>query len=389
MSRLGEQLRAQREKKGITLDQAAADTRIREKFLKALEDDDYQSLPGAVYTRGFLRNYAEYLDLDQEELVVLFHQERGIASADPVRTFRPMRPIMHRSLIFTPAVLVPVVVLAGIALFVGYLYYQFTSFAVAPTLEILEPSSDAIAQESPYAIKGRTIPNGRVTVQVFPGPLTLSNIRPDDAGVFTATVDLTAGSNHVIVEVLDQAGKVSRISRTIILRPAQADASAAPVKLVVDSPANGARFENTAVTVSGTTDGALTINGVAATVNAPDGRFESRVRYPAGTQTVTIVARGSSGASVTETRTVTVVYTVAVVQVTVRGGEAWMQATVDGAVVAGTGRVYRDGETATFTGREVRVRSGNGAVTFVTYNGASQGAVGTQGQVVEKIYTAP
>ncbi len=40
MTKLGDILRAQREKKGITLEQAAADTRIREKFLKALEDSD-------------------------------------------------------------------------------------------------------------------------------------------------------------------------------------------------------------------------------------------------------------------------------------------------------------------------------------------------------------
>src|SRR5207245_11812957 len=116
VARLGETLRAQREKKGITLEQAASDTRIREKFLKALEDSDYQTLPGTVYTKGFLRNYAEYLDLDANELVVVFHQERG--QTEPARTFEPMRPIMRRSLIFTPAVLVPVVVLAGIVLFV-------------------------------------------------------------------------------------------------------------------------------------------------------------------------------------------------------------------------------------------------------------------------------
>ena len=388
MSRLGDQLRMQREKKGITLDQAAADTRIREKFLKALEDDDYQSLPGAVYTRGFLRNYAEYLDLDQEELVVLFHQERGIASADPVRTFRPMRPIMHRSLIFTPAVLVPVVVLAGIVLFVGYLYYQFTSFAVAPTLEILEPATDAIAQESPYTLRGRTTPSGRVTVQVFPGPLTLADIRPAADGTFDASVALTAGSNHVVVEVLDQTGKVSRVSRTNILQPPAA-ASAQPVKLVVESPANGARIENTAVTVSGTTDGTLTVNGAAVPVASPGGRFETRLVYPAGTQTITIVARSSAGASVTETRAVTVVYTAAVVQVAVRGGDAWLQATVDGTVVAGTGRVFRDGETATFTGKRVVLRSGNAAATHVTFNGTSEGALGTQGQVTEKSYSAP
>jgi len=392
VARLGDLLRAQREKKGITLDQAAADTRIREKFLKALEDGDYQSLPGAVYTKGFLRNYAQYLDLSTEELVVLFHEERGLQTPEPSRAFRPMRPIMRRSLIFTPAVLVPVFVLAGIVLFVGYLYYQFTSFAVAPALDVFDPATDAIAQDAQYVLKGRTVPSGKVTIQVFPGPETIGDVRPGSDGIFSATIDLTAGSNHVIVEVLDQSGKVSRVSRNVILQP-QAAASVAPVKLVVDAPANGARFENTFVTVSGTTDGAVTVNGIAVTPG-PGGRFEARLLFPAGTQTLTVVARVppdravQSGASVTETRTVTVAYSAAVVQVAVRGADAWLQATIDGAVVPGTGRVYKDGETQTFTGKQVVLRSGNAGATQVTYNGVAQGAMGGSGQVVEKVYTA-
>lgn len=385
MAKLGETLRAQREKKSITLDQAAADTRIREKFLKALEDDDYEALPGTVYTKGFLRNYAEYLDLPQEQLIVLYQQERGIVT-EPARTFQPMRPIMHRSVILTPAVLVPVLVLAGIALFVGYLYYQFTSFAVAPALDVTDPATDVIAQQTTYLLKGRTIPNGHITVSVFPGPLTLSDIRPGTDGSFEAALTLTAGANHVVVEVLDQSGKVSRVSRSIMLQGAAA-ASGSPVKLLVDSPANGARIENSSVTVSGTTDGVLAINGTAVPVT--NGRFESRLGYPAGSQTITIVARNAAGASVTETRTVTVAYTAAVVQVSLKGGDAWLQATVDGTLVAGTGRVYRDGETATFTGRQVVVRTGNAAATQITHNGVAEGALGAQGQVVEKAYSAP
>ncbi|HYR93668.1 MAG TPA: helix-turn-helix domain-containing protein [Methylomirabilota bacterium] len=389
MAKLGEILRAQREKKGITLDQAAADTRIREKFLKALEDADYQQLPGAVYTRGFLRNYAEYLDLDQEELVVLFHEERGTAGAEPTRTFRPMRPIMRRSLIFTPTVLVPVLVLAGIALFVGYLYYQFTSFAVAPSLDVYDPATDAIAQESQYVLHGRTVPAGRVTVQVFPGPMTLSDIHPAADGTFSATVNLTPGANHVVVEVLDQSGKVSRVSRSILLQPAVA-ATAAPLRLTIDTPANGARVENAGVRIAGTVDPSatsLTINGATMSIN-PGGRFESVFNLLAGTQTLTIVERTASGATATETRTVTVVYTSAVVTVFVSGGDAWVQATVDGSVAAGTGRVFKDGETATFVGKQVVLRSGNGGATKVTYNGLFQGALGSTGEVVEKVYTA-
>src|SRR5713101_2472006 len=127
MGRLGDQMRAQRERMGLTLEQAAEDTRIREKFIKALENGDYNSLPGAVYTKGFLRNYAEYLGLEADELVAIYQQERGIP--EPPRSFEPMRPIMRRNLILTPAILVPVLVLLGVSGFLGYLYYQFTTFA--------------------------------------------------------------------------------------------------------------------------------------------------------------------------------------------------------------------------------------------------------------------
>src|SRR5947207_1090607 len=57
-------------------------------------------------------------------------------------------------------------------------------------------------------------------------------------------------------------------------------------------------------------------------------------------------------------------------------------------VASGTGRVYAEGETATFTGKTVAIRSGNGAVTNITYNGVYQGTMGSQGQVAEKVYRA-
>jgi cytoskeletal protein RodZ len=388
MSRLGDTLRAQREKKGITLDQAAADTRIREKFLKALEDSDYQSLPGAVYTKGFLRNYAEYLDLPTDELVVQFHQERG--QAEPARTFEPMRPIMRRSLIFTPAVLVPVVVLAGIVLFVGYLYYQFVSFAVPPKLEVTEPPGDAIAQTADYQIKGRTVPDGRVTVQVFPGPQTVADVRPTFDGTFTAKVQLNPGANHIVIEVLDVTGKVSRESRIVRLEPTAATGPAAPPpQLVVEQPANGATYTNTFVAVTGRVDAnvaSVTVNGTAVTLSG--GRFEARLNFASGPQTIKVVARSPAGGTVEETRTVSVAYSAAVVNVLIRGGDAWLLAIVDGTAVPDTGRVFKDGETATYTGREVRLRSGNGAATLVSVNGQPAVALGNQGEVVEKVYSS-
>ena len=387
MARLGETLRAQREKKGITLEQAASDTRIREKFLKALEDSDYQTLPGTVYTKGFLRNYAEYLELDTEELVVQFHQERDQPEAP--RAFKPIGPIMRRNLIFTPRVFVPVVVLAGIVLFVSYLYYQFVSFAVPPKIDVTDPASDAISQSADFVVKGKTVPDGRVTVQVFPGPLTVADIHPNADGTFSASVQLSPGANHIVVEVLDVTGKVGRASRTVRLETASASSPSPPV-IIVEEPANGATFTNAPVLVRGRFDPsvtALTVNGVQMPISGAR-LFEIRFTYPAGKQTINIVASNVAGGTTTETRAVTVAYTAAVVNVTLKGGEAWLQATVDGTLVPGTGRVFKEGETATYTGREVRLRSGNAAATVVSYNGQPAVALGQQGEVVERVYTA-
>ena len=61
---LNEILREAREVKGATLGQAEAATRVRQKYLKAMEEGDWASLPEPLYTRGFLRSYARYLGLD-------------------------------------------------------------------------------------------------------------------------------------------------------------------------------------------------------------------------------------------------------------------------------------------------------------------------------------
>ena len=66
---IGQRLRQLREARYLTLEKASDDTRIRVMFLQALEADDYSAIPSAAQGRGFLRNYAEYLDLNVDELI--------------------------------------------------------------------------------------------------------------------------------------------------------------------------------------------------------------------------------------------------------------------------------------------------------------------------------
>lgn len=371
---------------GVTMQQAAEDTRIREKFLQAIESGDYQSLPGTVYTKGFLRNYAQYLNLDAEEMLAMYTGERG--GTDPKRSFSPMRPLVKRSFIFTPTVLVPVVVLAGIFLFILYFYVQFTSFAVAPRVDITDPTGDAISQVPQYTVKGKTNPDGRVTARISPGLDPLGDIKVEADGTFSVTVPLKPGANHIDVEVLDPSGKQARASRTITLVPAAGNER---VPLVIEQPANGATYTNAAVTVSGRVEptvSSLTVNGLPATIG-PDLRFSVPLTFAGGPQTIRLVAKTTNGAEVQESRTVTIVYTTAIVTVRVIGGDAWVQVVVDGQTQAGTGKIFPSGSILPFNGKTVAVRTGNAGMTYLSFNGQDLGKMGEVGQVTERSFSSP
>lgn len=66
---IGQRLRREREARYLSLEKTAEETRIRRVFLQALEADDYSVMPSAAQGRGFLRNYAAFLDLDIDELI--------------------------------------------------------------------------------------------------------------------------------------------------------------------------------------------------------------------------------------------------------------------------------------------------------------------------------
>lgn len=69
MQALGAALRERREAMGVTLAEVEVATRIRQKYLAAIEADEWHLLPGEVVGRGFLRNYADYLGLEPNEVM--------------------------------------------------------------------------------------------------------------------------------------------------------------------------------------------------------------------------------------------------------------------------------------------------------------------------------
>ncbi len=72
MERLGQYLRSERGKRGMSLEEVSARTRIRLQTLEALERDDYPLLPVEVTVKGFLRAYARCLDVDEQEVLTRY-----------------------------------------------------------------------------------------------------------------------------------------------------------------------------------------------------------------------------------------------------------------------------------------------------------------------------
>ena len=78
MQTVGHQLRARREQRDLTLDAAARATRIPRQALRALEEDRFDDLAAPVYARGFLRNYAAWLQLDADAVLASYEEQQSV-----------------------------------------------------------------------------------------------------------------------------------------------------------------------------------------------------------------------------------------------------------------------------------------------------------------------
>jgi cytoskeleton protein RodZ len=106
---VGETLREARAERGVELAEVEARTRIRARFLRAIEAEEWEVLPGEAYTRGFIRTYAAYLGLDGGRLAEQHRGEVGadrpgerLLGADPTQSrvsrSRARRPVPSRAL---------------------------------------------------------------------------------------------------------------------------------------------------------------------------------------------------------------------------------------------------------------------------------------------------
>lgn len=89
MPELGKTLSQARVARGLTLEDCERDTRVSRRYLDALEREDWKVFPAPVYSRAFLRTYAQYLGLDAAELTRLFRHQADEPRITPLPEIAP------------------------------------------------------------------------------------------------------------------------------------------------------------------------------------------------------------------------------------------------------------------------------------------------------------
>jgi cytoskeletal protein RodZ len=196
MKTVGQLLHAARKSKGLSLDQLSSLTKIDVKYISALEDDNYSSLPSETFVKGFIRNLSIRLDCNPDELISIFRRDYRIP-AEGSKTIRRKQISGFGNL--TSSHVLPFI-LGGIV-FTVYLIFQFRAILSPPKLDIVRPSSGSVLV-SPIEIEGTTDVDASISVG------NDIQAKPDNSGHFLVRVSLPIGETTLEIK------SVNRFSRT-------------------------------------------------------------------------------------------------------------------------------------------------------------------------------
>jgi len=208
---LGERLQNAREEANLTLKEISQSIRVRETYIRYLEEGRYSELPADVYVRGFLRSYCNYVGIDFQGALNLYKNERGIQenikkSKEPA----PLSSYRSNSFVITPRLIK--ICLAGLAVFVMFLYiwFQLSGLSKPPVLTILDPSEDKTINDDVIVLVGETDLEAEVKINDQP-------IQVDGSGKFKETVALQDGLNVLKITANNKFGKSTEVKRNIMV----------------------------------------------------------------------------------------------------------------------------------------------------------------------------
>lgn len=228
MNELGQMLREAREAREMSLAEAESQTRIRQKFIAALEAEEWDLLPNDVTIRGFLRKYAAFLGLEEDTVLQLFQQrvkpagvQAEIAALSSAREvdYRPIEMNLASSPLRTlprgwlPAALIGALLLAGALLLL--FRPQFISNLLAMPRDLPAPGDvialEATATPTATAEVDRITATPTATTQPTATPVQTSTATPTVTTALTTTLPLTSTAGvttTVPVQAFQPADKI-------------------------------------------------------------------------------------------------------------------------------------------------------------------------------------
>jgi cytoskeletal protein RodZ len=198
MIKSGEKLQEVRLEKGLDLEDVAKATKIKTEFLSYIENGEYQKLPSASYAHGFVRNYARFLGLPDEEILAIFRREFDEDKAYKVlpKSLEQREDFPIFKFKIRQAVLLAAIVLL---FFIGYLVFQYRDAFLNPPLEITSPK-EGIILSSQIKVTGKTDSN--CTIYIDKDAVTV-----DQSGNFEKVINVFPGKVTITVKAINKFSK--------------------------------------------------------------------------------------------------------------------------------------------------------------------------------------
>ena len=270
MDDFGGKLRQARERRGISLRQIAASTKIAAAALEALERNDISKLPGGIFSRAFVRSYAVEVGLDPDETVreflERFNQEppsaEAIAAAIPEqeRTFEARKRKAARTL-GVVAVAVPLLAVAAYFALRGRSHQSAAqpptpaARTAAPPPETVPsppasapdagtasaPSRAIAAAGAPSA--ARPVPAGTITLDVHPTAVCWVSLTVDGRKLFARVMTPGEHESHTIArEAVIEIGDAGAFAFSVDGRPGKSIGETGQVKTLKLTPSTAAQY---------------------------------------------------------------------------------------------------------------------------------------------------
>jgi cytoskeleton protein RodZ len=201
MPAFGENLRREREMRGVSLEEISSATKISMRFLEAIEQEEFSKLPGGIFSRSFIRTYARYLGLDEERVVAEYQ-----LAAHPQADFDLHRMAGGKSTSGRPAARTPLIatLVAAVLLAVGYVLFRYSPRAAEapappPPAPVATPKAAAPPPEpapltsgDATAVPGVNPAAGEITPGAAHGTPTAAGATPNPQGGPAAGVNPAA-----------------------------------------------------------------------------------------------------------------------------------------------------------------------------------------------------